>query len=152
METQALTIRLPKELYEKLRLRAFEKRTSQTAIITEALAERIAEVTRPPVVASLSDGIITCRTIIPAKNWDDPRRHEAIWDGLRGECEAEAVRQQVIFSGDPGERVSQYIRLFRENGELKCDLGATEWTATDVWLQLSIRTEQEGTEHGTSDQ
>ena len=39
-ETQAITVRLPKDLYERLRLEAFEKRTSQAAIITEALSQR----------------------------------------------------------------------------------------------------------------
>lgn len=41
-ETQAITIRLPKDLYEQLRLAAFEDRTTQNAIITDALAERLA--------------------------------------------------------------------------------------------------------------
>lgn len=40
METQATTVRLPVELHELLRREAFEKRTSQAAIITEALSQR----------------------------------------------------------------------------------------------------------------
>lgn len=40
METQALTVRLPKEIYEQLRREAFEKRTSQAAIITQELTDR----------------------------------------------------------------------------------------------------------------
>lgn len=40
METQAITVRLPVELYERLRREAFEERTSQAAIITETLTER----------------------------------------------------------------------------------------------------------------
>lgn len=40
METQALTIRLPMDVYEQLRREAFEKRTSQVAIITETLRRR----------------------------------------------------------------------------------------------------------------
>lgn len=40
VETQAITIRLPKPVYERLRLEAFEKRTSQVAIITEELRDR----------------------------------------------------------------------------------------------------------------
>jgi predicted DNA-binding protein len=38
-----MTIRLPKELYERLRLAAFEDRTSQAAIITEGVELRLAE-------------------------------------------------------------------------------------------------------------
>lgn len=91
-----------------------------------------------PVAVKLIDGFIACRTVIPASQWDDPRRRDATWDGMRGECEAEAARQAVTFSG-PEARVSQYIRLFREDGELKCDMGATEWTATDVWLELTVK-------------
>jgi predicted transcriptional regulator len=37
---QAITIRLPKPIYERLRREAFEKRTSQVAIITEELRDR----------------------------------------------------------------------------------------------------------------
>lgn len=40
METQAITVRLPMPVYERLRLEAFEKRTSQNAIITEELRGR----------------------------------------------------------------------------------------------------------------
>lgn len=40
VQTQAITIRLPLPVYERLRLEAFEKRTSQVAIITEELRER----------------------------------------------------------------------------------------------------------------
>jgi predicted transcriptional regulator len=40
MDVQAITVRLPVDLYEKLRREAFEQHTSQAAIITEALAER----------------------------------------------------------------------------------------------------------------
>lgn len=40
METQAITVRLPLEVYERLRREAFEERTSQVAIITEALQKR----------------------------------------------------------------------------------------------------------------
>lgn len=38
-----MTVRLPKDLYEQLRREAFEERTSQTAIITEALKDRFAQ-------------------------------------------------------------------------------------------------------------
>lgn len=40
MATQATTIRLPKDLYERLRREAFDRHTSQTAIVTEILNER----------------------------------------------------------------------------------------------------------------
>lgn len=40
METQAITVRLPKAVYERLRIEAFEKRTTQVAIITEELLDR----------------------------------------------------------------------------------------------------------------
>lgn len=40
METQAITVRLPTDLYEQLRLEAFETRNSQADIIREALTER----------------------------------------------------------------------------------------------------------------
>lgn len=40
MDTTATTIRLPKELYERLRREAFEKRISQASIVTEALSRR----------------------------------------------------------------------------------------------------------------
>jgi len=39
-ETQAMTIRLPKDLYERVRREAFDQHTSQTAIVAEALTER----------------------------------------------------------------------------------------------------------------
>jgi predicted transcriptional regulator len=41
MDQQAITVRLPKDLYERLRLAAFEDRTSQVAIITEAVTEKL---------------------------------------------------------------------------------------------------------------
>jgi hypothetical protein len=41
METQAMTIRMPKELYELLRREAFDKRVSQASIIVEAVAARL---------------------------------------------------------------------------------------------------------------
>lgn len=94
-----------------------------------------------PVAVTLDGDTLTCRTIVPDARWADSRRREAIWDGLRGECEAEAVRQAVTFAGSP-ERASQYIRFFTEDGHLKCDTGATEWTATDVWLQLTVKVER----------
>jgi hypothetical protein len=40
MDTQALTVRLPRDLHERLRREAFEKRTSQAAIIVEELTGR----------------------------------------------------------------------------------------------------------------
>lgn len=40
-ETQAITVRLPEDVYEALRREAFERRTSQTAIITEAVEEKL---------------------------------------------------------------------------------------------------------------
>lgn len=40
MEPQAMTVRLPRALYERLRREAFETHTSQAAIITEALTDR----------------------------------------------------------------------------------------------------------------
>jgi hypothetical protein len=40
-DTQAITVRLPGDVYEALRREAFERRTSQTAIITEAVQERL---------------------------------------------------------------------------------------------------------------
>ena len=40
-DAQAITVRLPGDVYEALRLEAFEKRTSQSAIITEAVAARL---------------------------------------------------------------------------------------------------------------
>lgn len=48
METQAITVRLPVELYERLRREAFDKRTSQVAIITEALEERFGRIDQEP--------------------------------------------------------------------------------------------------------
>jgi predicted DNA-binding protein len=36
-----MTIRLPKELYERLRREAFEKRVSQASIIVEAVENRL---------------------------------------------------------------------------------------------------------------
>lgn len=40
METQAITVRLPQDVYENLRLEAFRARTSQNAIIVEELSGR----------------------------------------------------------------------------------------------------------------
>jgi len=42
MDTHAMTIRLPEDVYEDLRLAAFEDRTSQTAIIAEAVEKHLA--------------------------------------------------------------------------------------------------------------
>lgn len=39
-DTQTLTIRLPRALYEQLRREAFERHTSMNAIVVEALAQR----------------------------------------------------------------------------------------------------------------
>jgi hypothetical protein len=52
-ETQAPTIRLPKDIYEQLRREAFDKRTSQTAIITEALSQRYGNDTVPVKIIDL---------------------------------------------------------------------------------------------------
>lgn len=41
MDTKAITVRLPVDIYERLRLRAFEERTSQAAIITDAVREKL---------------------------------------------------------------------------------------------------------------
>jgi predicted transcriptional regulator len=41
METQAITVRLPTDVYERLRLRAFETRISQSAIVVEAVREKL---------------------------------------------------------------------------------------------------------------
>lgn len=40
MDYQATTLRLRADVYERLRLEAFEKRTSQNAIVNAELAER----------------------------------------------------------------------------------------------------------------
>lgn len=40
MDTQAITIRLPADIYEKLRRDAFDQRTSMNAIINEELTSR----------------------------------------------------------------------------------------------------------------
>lgn len=40
MDTQAITIRLPADLYERLRREAFDSRTSQNAIIVKELTDR----------------------------------------------------------------------------------------------------------------
>jgi hypothetical protein len=40
VDTQAITVRLPVELYERVRREAFEARASQADIIREALSER----------------------------------------------------------------------------------------------------------------
>lgn len=40
-ETQALTIRLPADLYEKLRRAAFDQRTSMNALIIEAVHAKL---------------------------------------------------------------------------------------------------------------
>ena len=47
METQAITIRLPVEIYERLRREAYETRTSQVSIIVRALEERYREPAQP---------------------------------------------------------------------------------------------------------
>lgn len=41
METQAMTVRLPKELYERLRREAFENRVSQASIVIDAIEKRL---------------------------------------------------------------------------------------------------------------
>lgn len=46
-ETQAITARLPQDLYEWLRREAFDKRTSQAAIIIEALTLYRAQQVQP---------------------------------------------------------------------------------------------------------
>jgi len=46
MDTQAVTVRLPVPLHERLRREAFEMRTSQAAIITDSLTERYARLDR----------------------------------------------------------------------------------------------------------
>jgi predicted transcriptional regulator len=38
-ETQAITVRLPRDLYEWLRQQAFDQRVSQAALVTDAIAE-----------------------------------------------------------------------------------------------------------------
>lgn len=38
VDSQAMTIRLPKDLYEKLRREAFERRVPMVTLITDALA------------------------------------------------------------------------------------------------------------------
>jgi len=43
VDTQAITIRLPKDLYERLRMVAFERRVSMASLITEALATYLKE-------------------------------------------------------------------------------------------------------------
>jgi hypothetical protein len=43
METQAMTIRLPGELYEQLRRAAFEARVPMNALIVEGVELRLAE-------------------------------------------------------------------------------------------------------------
>lgn len=40
-DTQAITVRLPSDVYEALRLEAFEQRTSQALIVIGALEERL---------------------------------------------------------------------------------------------------------------
>ena len=40
-DTQAITVRLPEDIYEALRREAFENHVSQASIITEAVAERL---------------------------------------------------------------------------------------------------------------
>lgn len=92
-----------------------------------------------PAATRIADGTVTSRTVVPVADWDHEVNREAIWDRMRAECEAEAVKQSVTFPDDPEERTAQYIRFYWEDGELHCDTGATEWTATDVWLQLSVR-------------
>ena len=39
-DTQAITIRLPKDMYEDLRQQAFDQRTSINALIVEAVRDR----------------------------------------------------------------------------------------------------------------
>lgn len=41
MDTQAITVRLPQDVYEALRLEAFEKHAPQSAIIIEGLEQRL---------------------------------------------------------------------------------------------------------------
>jgi hypothetical protein len=43
METQALTIRMPEDLYEKLRRAAFDARVPMNALINEGIELRLAE-------------------------------------------------------------------------------------------------------------
>jgi predicted CopG family antitoxin len=43
METQAITVRLPKDVYEQLRREAFDTRESMASIIISALEKRLAE-------------------------------------------------------------------------------------------------------------
>ena len=39
-DTQAITVRLPEDLYEKLRKAAFDQRTSMSALIIAAIREQ----------------------------------------------------------------------------------------------------------------
>ena len=41
METQTMSIRLPKDLYEQLRRAAFDRRVPMNAIITEAVRDEL---------------------------------------------------------------------------------------------------------------
>lgn len=55
-ETQALTMRLPKDLYEQLRREAFDERTSQNAIVVEALTAHFARRAARGLVVHHIDG------------------------------------------------------------------------------------------------
>lgn len=97
-----------------------------------------------PVKVTFADGSAACRTVFPASTWLGLRERDRdlFWVELRVECIRQAAEQGIALEDSPGERVSQYIRFFRKDGDLFCDTGATEWTATDVWLQLTLKVDQ----------
>jgi predicted HicB family RNase H-like nuclease len=43
MDTQAMSVRMPRDLYEQLRLAAFAARVPMNALVTEGIALRLAE-------------------------------------------------------------------------------------------------------------
>jgi hypothetical protein len=89
-DTQALTIRLPAAVYEKLRRDAFDQRTSMNALIIEARAA-----VPVPVLEAL------------ASAWEDQARHESAYD-WPGRVHVDALNscarmlREAITSGDAG--------------------------------------------------
>jgi predicted DNA-binding protein len=54
MDTQTTTVRLPQELYERLRDEAYATRTKQAEIVRQALAERYERIDREAAAAAVA--------------------------------------------------------------------------------------------------
>lgn len=77
METQAMTVRLPQELYERLRREAFEKRVSQNSIIIDAIEKRLENDGKDPEPPSCDITSVT-----PQEFDELTRRHGVRWEQL----------------------------------------------------------------------